>query len=90
MLSILVLRLPRLSRIWLFCSMTSSYTELAFSLPADSWEHRHARKADLQADLHEIDEPAKLFDDLVARIRKLVRPDNLATRNSYASAASRR
>jgi hypothetical protein len=34
---------------------------------------------DLQADLHQVDEPAQLFDDLVALLCKLVRPDDLPT-----------
>ena len=32
---------------------------------------------DLQADLHQVDEPAQLFDDLVALLCKIVRPDDL-------------
>ena len=34
---------------------------------------------DLQAHLHQVDEPAQLFDDLVALLGKLVRPDDLPT-----------
>ncbi len=45
------------------------------------------RKADnLQPDLHQVDKPAKLFDDLVARSSELVRPDDLAF--PYAAATT--
>ena len=42
--------------------------------------------ANLQADVHQVDEPAQLFDDLVALLGKLVRPDDLPSRYAAASA----
>ena len=43
---------------------------------------------DLQADLHQVDEPAQLFDDLVALLGKLARPDDLPTPNAAPTAST--
>ncbi len=45
---------------------------------------------DLQADLHQVDEPAQLFDDLAALLGKLVRPDDLPILNAAASVWTRK
>ncbi len=46
--------------------------------------------ADLQADLQQVDEPAKFFDDLVALLHKLVRPDDLPSRYGAPTASTRK
>jgi hypothetical protein len=43
------------------------------------------RGTNLQADLHQVDEPAQLFDDLVALLRKLGGRDDLPTRYAALS-----
>ena len=45
-----------------------------------------AKKANLQADVHQVDEPAQLFDDLVALLGKLGGPDDLPTPNGVPTA----
>ncbi len=88
-LSILPSRLPRLLRIWLFCSMVSSCTGCAgrSSCRTESAKvQTGAKGANLQADLHQVDEPAQLFDDLVALLRKLGGRDDLPARYAAPTA----
>jgi hypothetical protein len=49
---------------------------------------RAQRGTNLQADVHQVDEPAQLFDDLVALLGKLGGPDDLPTPNGAPTAST--
>ncbi len=66
-------------RIWLFCSMVSSCTGCIGHPPYRTESANGTKGANLQADLHQVDEPAQLFDDLIALLGELVGPDDLPT-----------